>query len=63
MGYRERTGRTPLIPNSLWSKTSFTTICIMVMLSWAGLNSMEFFFSLLCVLPPFPSGRIRPPDR
>ena len=63
MGYRERTGRTPLIPNSLWSKTSFTTICIMVMLSWAGLNSMEFFFSLLCVLPPSPQVESDPSNR
>ncbi len=47
MSYQEKAGRMPLIPNSLWSKMSFTTICIMVMFSWAGVNSMEYFFSLL----------------
>ncbi|KAH8884408.1 putative transporter [Thozetella sp. PMI_491] len=46
MHYQEKSGRMPLIPNSLWSNAAFTTICIMVLLAWAVMNSLEFFFSL-----------------
>lgn len=46
MNHQEIKGRPALIPNSLWKKTAFAAICIMVMLDWAALNSMEIFFSL-----------------
>jgi hypothetical protein len=47
MGHQEKAGRTALIPNSLWKNTAFTTICVMVLLSWAVLSSVEYFLSLL----------------
>lgn len=40
-------GRPALIPNSLWKNAAFTAICIMVLLSWAVVQSMEWFLSLL----------------
>lgn len=46
MHYRERTGKPALIPNSLWKNIPFTTICIMVMLAWGVMNSLEIFSSL-----------------
>lgn len=47
MSYRERTGRVPLIPNSLWGNKAFTAVCIMVMLGYGVLNGVEYFLSLL----------------
>lgn len=49
MEFRERSGKPALIPNSLWRNTSFTTICVMVLFSWAVLNGMETIMSLLWV--------------
>ncbi|KAM0270251.1 hypothetical protein ACHAQH_009491 [Verticillium albo-atrum] len=46
MRYREKSGRIALIPNSLWRKRAFTTICILVFLAYAVLNGMEYFLSL-----------------
>ncbi|KAJ5263921.1 major facilitator superfamily domain-containing protein [Penicillium angulare] len=46
MQWREKSGKPALIPNSLWSNTSFTTICVMVLFSWAVLNGMETIMSL-----------------
>ncbi|KAK3383204.1 integral membrane protein [Lasiosphaeria ovina] len=46
MSYREKSGRTPLIPNSLWRNKSFSIICVLVLLSYAVLNSLEYFISL-----------------
>ena len=46
MRRQERQGKPALIPNSLWANLPFTTICILVLLSWAVVNSMELFFSL-----------------
>ncbi|KAJ9137115.1 Aminotriazole resistance protein [Pleurostoma richardsiae] len=43
---RMRFGKPALIPNSLWKKKSFTTICATICLSFAVLNSMELFSSL-----------------
>jgi hypothetical protein len=46
MHYRERVGKSALIPNSLWKNGTFTAICIMVMLTWGVNNSLEIFSSL-----------------
>jgi MFS family permease len=46
MGYRKRHGKPALIPNSLWANTAFTSTCIMVLLSYGVMNSMELFSSL-----------------
>ena len=39
-------GRPVPISNSLWSNSAFSTICIMVLFSWASLQTMEWFLSL-----------------
>lgn len=36
-----------LIPNSLWKNATFSSICVTIALSFAVLNSMELFCSLL----------------
>ncbi|KAH8879952.1 putative transporter [Thozetella sp. PMI_491] len=46
MAYMEKCGRKPLIPNSLWRNMAFTTVCIIVMIDWAVLNSLEYFLVL-----------------
>ncbi|KAF2691466.1 MFS general substrate transporter [Lentithecium fluviatile CBS 122367] len=46
MHYRERAGKPALIPNSLWKNIPFSAICLMVMLSWGVMNSIEIFSSL-----------------
>jgi hypothetical protein len=46
MKYQETNGQPALIPNSLWKKSAFASICVMVLLVWAVLNSMEVIFSL-----------------
>ena len=54
MRRQEQRQKPALIPNSLWKKTSFTTICLLILLSNAVVNRMELFSSLLCVpLPRF----------
>ncbi|KAF3345622.1 hypothetical protein VD0002_g2349 [Verticillium dahliae] len=46
MHFREKSGRIALIPNSLWRKRAFTTICLLVFLTYAVLNGVEYFLSL-----------------
>ncbi|CAG8397601.1 unnamed protein product [Penicillium salamii] len=46
MNWREKNGESALIPNSLWRNTAFTSVCVMVLLSWAVLNGMETILSL-----------------
>lgn len=46
MNYREKKGKPALVPNSLWTNTAFTSTCIMVLLSYGVMNSMELFSSL-----------------
>ncbi|TLD11143.1 hypothetical protein PgNI_06352 [Pyricularia grisea] len=46
MSYRTRHGKVALIPNSLWQNIPFTSICLLVTLSWGALNSIELFSSL-----------------
>ncbi|TLD24817.1 hypothetical protein PspLS_05454 [Pyricularia sp. CBS 133598] len=46
MSYRTRHGKAALIPNSLWRNVPFTSMCILITLSWGALNSIELFSSL-----------------
>ena len=46
VGRQEKLGRPALIPNSLWRKTEFTSICISVFLCWAQFNAFGYFVSL-----------------
>ncbi|MCJ1312459.1 hypothetical protein MMC25_006133 [Agyrium rufum] len=48
MNRQEKLGHPTLIPNSLWRNKAFLTICLMVLLAWIVLQSMEYFFSLYC---------------
>lgn len=47
MNYQVKHNRPAVMPNSLWRNSSFTSICIMVLLSNAVSNNMELFCSLL----------------
>lgn len=47
MRRREKQGKVALIPNSIWKKTTFTTISIMVLICTAVVNCIELFSSLL----------------
>jgi hypothetical protein len=49
MSYREKSGKVPLIPNSLWRNRPFSVICILVLLSYGVLQVIEYFLSLLSV--------------
>ncbi|RAH75713.1 aminotriazole resistance protein [Aspergillus aculeatinus CBS 121060] len=46
MGRRERAGKPALIPNSLWKNTAFSSMCVIVLFSWAVLNGVETILSL-----------------
>ncbi|KAL9044470.1 MAG: hypothetical protein Q9214_002394 [Letrouitia sp. 1 TL-2023] len=46
VGRQEKRNKPALIPNSLWKNSTFVSICITVLLSWAVLNGMELFCSL-----------------
>jgi MFS family permease len=46
MHRQEKASKPALIPNSIWKKRAFTTICLMVLLSTAVMNCMELFSSL-----------------
>ncbi|PQK12735.1 hypothetical protein BB8028_0003g13500 [Beauveria bassiana] len=46
MDYQTKHGRPALIPNSLWRKASFTSICVSVFFCWASLNGIEYFTTL-----------------
>ena len=46
MQRREKAGKPALIPNSLWRNIPFASTCVMVMLSYGMMNSMELFSSL-----------------
>jgi hypothetical protein len=41
------TGKPALIPNSFWRIASFSSICATIALSYAVINSLELFVSLL----------------
>ena len=42
-----RLGKPALIPNSLWMNATFSSICATIALSFAVINSLELFASLL----------------
>ncbi len=46
MHHRERTQKAALVPNKLWKILPFTSVCVMVALSYGALNSIELFSSL-----------------
>ena len=46
VGRQERLSRPALIPNSLWGNVAFCSICLMLLLSWSALNTLEWFSSL-----------------
>ncbi|RYP10137.1 hypothetical protein DL764_000847 [Monosporascus ibericus] len=46
MEQQKRRGKPALIPNSLWKTTAFSSICVMVLLTWAILQSIEYLLSL-----------------
>jgi hypothetical protein len=47
MSFQVKHSRPAVMPNSLWRNYSFTSICIMVLISNAVSNNMELFCSLL----------------
>lgn len=47
MARQESRGKPALIPNSMWRNTAFTAVCLMVLLTWAVLQTMDWFLSLL----------------
>lgn len=47
VGRQERLGRPAIVPNSLWRKADFTSVCITVFLTWAGFNAFGYFATLL----------------
>ena len=47
MQYQEKRGKPALIPNSLWKELAFSCICVVVFLSWAIVQSFDWFVSLL----------------
>jgi hypothetical protein len=47
MYFQQSHGRPALIPNSLWKNGAFSCICVVVLLSWAAVQNLEWFFSLL----------------
>lgn len=49
VGRQERIGAPALIPNSIWKNVPFTAVCLMVLISFAVMQTMELFVSLLYV--------------
>ncbi|KAF2141290.1 uncharacterized protein K452DRAFT_272011 [Aplosporella prunicola CBS 121167] len=46
MNFRVKQAKPALIPNYLWRKASFSSICLMVFLTWAAVQTVEYYFSL-----------------
>ncbi|KLJ09898.1 hypothetical protein EMPG_14694 [Blastomyces silverae] len=46
MQYQVRRGKPALIPNRLWKRAAFTSICVSVFFCWASLNGIEYFITL-----------------
>ncbi|TQS34620.1 hypothetical protein Golomagni_04989, partial [Golovinomyces magnicellulatus] len=46
MQHQTNRGKPALIPNKLWRKSSFTSICVSVFFCWASLNGIEYFTTL-----------------
>jgi len=47
VGRQEKLGKPALIPNSIWRNSVFTSICLMLLLSYAVEQTMDLFTSLL----------------
>ncbi|EQB55877.1 major facilitator superfamily transporter [Colletotrichum gloeosporioides Cg-14] len=47
MDFQVKKNRPALIPNRLWRNAAFTSICVSIFLSWAALNSIQYFIMLL----------------
>lgn len=43
---QERLGRPAMIPNSLWRKLAFTSICLAVLFTWGSFNATEMLMTL-----------------
>ncbi|EEH33067.2 integral membrane protein [Paracoccidioides lutzii Pb01] len=46
MHYQVKRGKPALIPNRLWKRASFTSICASVFFCWASMNGIEYFITL-----------------
>lgn len=46
VGRQERLERPAIIPNSLWTHKTFTTVCLCVLLTWGQFNAVESVMSL-----------------
>lgn len=46
VGRQERLGRPAIIPNSVWRKTEFSSICVTVFLTWAMFNAFGYWCTL-----------------
>ncbi|EOD51795.1 putative fad-dependent pyridine nucleotide-disulfide protein [Neofusicoccum parvum UCRNP2] len=46
MDVRVKKDKPALIPNALWRNTAFSTVCMMVFLTWAVVMTVEYYFSL-----------------
>jgi len=52
MARQERLQRPALVPNSIWKNKAFTCVCLMILLVYAVMQTMELFASLLYPSPP-----------
>lgn len=46
MDFQIKRGRPALIPNYFWKELAFSSICLIVFLTWAIVQTLEYFFSL-----------------
>ncbi|KAI8295888.1 Drug resistance protein [Colletotrichum sp. SAR 10_98] len=46
MDFQVKKNRPALVPNRLWRNAAFTSICVSIFLSWAALNSIQYFIML-----------------
>lgn len=47
VGRQEKLARPAIVPNSLWMRAEFTSVCIAVFLTWAMFNAFGYFVTLL----------------
>jgi MFS family permease len=45
-GRQERTGRPAILPNSIWRRSEFTTVCVSVFLVWSWFNAFGYWSTL-----------------
>ena len=46
MAHQQKSSKPTLIPNALWRRTEFTSICLAVCLTWAQFNAYSYFATL-----------------